>query len=74
MHTILCSLAFKEDVWHQATNTMLARSWQQRTLSANDNPQLLGKETKEQCYIEMVSFSLTTVKRKNMRNVLPLLP
>jgi len=29
MHAILCSLAFKEAVWHQTTNTVLARTWQQ---------------------------------------------
>lgn len=29
MHAILCSLAFKEAVWHQTTNTILARTWQQ---------------------------------------------
>jgi hypothetical protein len=43
MHAILCSLAFKEDVWHQTTSTILARSWQQDILSVNDNPQLLRK-------------------------------
>lgn len=63
MCAILRSLAFKEDVWHQTTNTILAGSWQQDILSVNGNPQLFKKKTNAQRYVEIVaSFSLTKTK------------
>lgn len=30
MCAILCSLAFKEAVWHETTDTILTRTWQQK--------------------------------------------